>query len=53
MVPIHGYRRLYARARVAALQKTRKIQVDNGTEFPLAFALSCQHLEWRRHVQPE
>jgi transposase InsO family protein len=31
----------------------RKIQVDNGTEFPLAFALSCQDLGVRvRYIRP-
>jgi transposase InsO family protein len=31
----------------------RKIQVDNGTEFPLLFALSCQELGVRvRYIRP-
>jgi len=31
----------------------RKIQVDNGTEFPLRFALSCQELGVRvRYIRP-
>jgi transposase InsO family protein len=31
----------------------RKIQVDNGTEFPLVFALSCQELGVRvRYIRP-
>lgn len=31
----------------------RKIQVDNGTEFPLAFALTCQDLGIRvRYIKP-
>jgi transposase InsO family protein len=33
--------------------QVRKIQVDNGTEFPLLFALTCQDLGVRvRHIRP-
>jgi transposase InsO family protein len=33
--------------------QVRKIQVDNGTEFPLAFALSCEELGVRvRYIRP-
>ena len=44
----------FLRELTAALPfQIRKIQVDNGTEFPLAFALSCQDLGVRvRDIRP-
>ncbi len=34
--------------------QVRKIQVDNGSEFPLAFALTCQELGVRvRYIRPQ
>ena len=44
----------FLRELTAALPfQIRKIQVDNGTEFPLAFALSCQDLGVRvRYIRP-
>jgi transposase InsO family protein len=55
------YRRQNQRSSLAFLRElrdafpfsVRKIQVDNGTEFPLAFALSCQELGVRvRCIRP-
>lgn len=55
------YRRLNHRSSLAFLRELRdvfpfqirKIQVDNGTEFPLAFALACQELGVRvRYIRP-
>jgi transposase InsO family protein len=55
------YRRQNHRSSLAFLRELtaalpfqiRKIQVDNGTEFPLAFALTCQELGVRvRYIRP-
>jgi transposase InsO family protein len=55
------YRRQNHRSSLAFLRElrdalpfqVRKIQVDNGTEFPLAFALNCQELGVRvRYIRP-